>query len=90
MGVMNGEMVPVAAVPPLAHREAMVLAGAEFDRMIELLEDLDASEWSRRTCCPLWDVREMAIHALGMAEAQASMRQFAHDFRAAAKRPRER
>jgi hypothetical protein len=28
----------------------------------------------------------MATHVLGMAEAQASFRQFAHDFRAASKR----
>ena len=32
------------------------------------------------------DVRAMAAHVVGMAEAQASFRQFVHDFRAAGKR----
>jgi hypothetical protein len=32
------------------------------------------------------DVRETVAHMLGMAEAQASMLQFVHDFRAASKR----
>ena len=86
MSVMNDEIVPVDEITPLVHREAMTLAATEFDRMIEVLEGLQRPEWSLRTCCPLWDVREMAIHVLGMAEAQASVRQFAHDFRAANKR----
>lgn len=86
MSVMNDEIVPVDRITPLAHREAMTLAATEFDRIIAVLEGLDSAAWSLRTCCPLWDVREMAVHVLGMAEAQASMRQFAHDFRAASKR----
>jgi uncharacterized protein (TIGR03083 family) len=86
MSVRNDEIVPVDEIAPLVHREAMSLAATEFDRMIDMLEGLGSAEWSLRTCCPLWDVREMAIHVLAMAEAQASMRQFAHDFRAANKR----
>jgi uncharacterized protein (TIGR03083 family) len=36
--------------------------------------------------CGLWDVRSLASHVLGMVEAQASFRQFAHDYRAAGRR----
>jgi uncharacterized protein (TIGR03083 family) len=71
---------------PLGHREAMTLAATEFDRMGAQLTALAPADWARPTVCELWDVREMAAHVLGMAEAQASFRQFAHDFRAAGKR----
>jgi uncharacterized protein (TIGR03083 family) len=76
----------VRSVPPLRHDDAMGLAETEFGRMIELLHVLDAADWDRPTVCPLWDVRAMTAHVLGMAEAQASFRQFGHDFRAARKR----
>jgi uncharacterized protein (TIGR03083 family) len=71
---------------PLQHREAMILAATEFDRMGAQLTALAPADWARPTVCELWDVRGMAAHVLGMAEAQASIRQFAHDFRAAGKR----
>jgi uncharacterized protein (TIGR03083 family) len=80
------EMLDVAAVPPLGHREAMGLAETEFARTIDLLRQLSAEDWRQPTACELWDVRAMVAHVLGMAEAQASFRQFAHDFRAAGKR----
>jgi uncharacterized protein (TIGR03083 family) len=71
---------------PLGHREAMGLAETEFARMVEQLENLSEEDWRQPTVCELWDVRAMASHVLAMAEAQASMRQFAHDFRAAGRR----
>ena len=71
---------------PLGHREAMGLAETEFARMVEHLRVLTGEDWLKDTVCELWDVRTMASHVLAMAEAQASMRQFAHDFRAASKR----
>jgi uncharacterized protein (TIGR03083 family) len=77
---------PLAAIPRIDHHEAMTLAETEFARMVDLLRQLDQSEWQRRTVCELWDVRAMVAHVLGMAEAQASLRQFAHDFRAATAR----
>jgi uncharacterized protein (TIGR03083 family) len=81
---MDGvEVVPVSSVPPLGHGEAMTLAATEFERMLDLLTSLEPEDWTRPTVCALWDVRAMASHVLGMAEAQASMRQFAHDYRAA-------
>ena len=64
----------------------MGLAAMEFDRMGAQLAALTPEDWARPTVCELWDVRGMAAHVLGMAEAQASIRQFAHDFRAAGKR----
>ena len=71
---------------PLGHQEAMILAATEFDRMVAQLRALGPRDWAQPTVCEPWDVRAMAAHVLGMAEAQASVRQFAHDFRAAGKR----
>ena len=71
---------------PLGHQEAMILAATEFDRMAAQLQALAPHDWAQPTVCELWDVRAMAAHVLGMAEAQASVRRFAHDFRAASQR----
>jgi uncharacterized protein (TIGR03083 family) len=76
----------VAAIPKLGHGEAMGLAQTEFARMVELLRELAAEEWQQPTACTLWNVQAMVAHVVGMAEAQASFRQFVHDFRAAGKR----
>ena len=82
----SDDTASAADVPRISHREAMVLAETEFGRMTGLLRQLRGGEWQRRTICPLWDVQSMVAHVLGMAEAQASFRQFAHDYRSAAKR----
>jgi uncharacterized protein (TIGR03083 family) len=78
--------IDAAAAAPLGHHEAMGLAETEFARMTAQLRGLASEDWSRPTACDLWDVRAMASHVLGMAESQASFRQFAHDYRAASKR----
>jgi uncharacterized protein (TIGR03083 family) len=86
MDATKDAVVSPAALPTLGHSEAMQLAATEFDRMIDLLRGLSPDDWARATVCDLWDVRAMVAHVVGMAEAQASMRQFAHDYRAAARR----
>jgi uncharacterized protein (TIGR03083 family) len=54
---------------------AMQLAATEYERCATLLGSLDESDWSTRTECPDWDVRQMAAHMLGMVEMAASMRE---------------
>lgn len=54
---------------------AMRLARTEYARSAELLGSLEEREWGVRTECPLWDVREMAAHMLGMVEMAASIRE---------------
>ncbi len=76
----------VTAIPALGHSEAMGLASTEFARMVDLVRTLRADEWATETVCTLWNVRSMVAHVVGMAEAQASLRQFAHDFSVARKR----
>lgn len=86
MTMMRPTMADVASIPKLGHSEAMVLAASEFSRTLDMLRGLGPDDWQRQTICELWDVRAMVAHMLGMAEAQASFRQFIHDARAANKR----
>jgi uncharacterized protein (TIGR03083 family) len=78
--------VEAVAIPALGHTEAMRLANTEFTRMIALLEQLTTDDWQQPTVCAPWNVHQLVAHVVGMAEAQASFRQFVHDFRSARKR----
>jgi uncharacterized protein (TIGR03083 family) len=83
---MSTTTTDVATIPRLDHDQAMALAQTEFDRTLSLVRQLDGEDWQRPTVCELWDVQALVAHVVGMAEAQASFRQFAHDYRAASKR----
>ena len=61
--------------------EARVLAEDEFMRMGRVIASLTPEEWAMPTDCTGWDVRKMALHILGSGDAQASIREFAHQFR---------
>jgi uncharacterized protein (TIGR03083 family) len=58
-----------------------VLAEEEFRRFADLVASLTPEEWAAPTDCTRWDVRKMALHVLGSGEAQASVREFAHQLR---------
>jgi uncharacterized protein (TIGR03083 family) len=61
--------------------EARALAEEEFRRFAALMRSLSPDEWARPTDCTAWDVRKMALHVLGSADAQASFPQFLHQLR---------
>ncbi|MDQ1520490.1 MAG: hypothetical protein QOI55_1563 [Actinomycetota bacterium] len=61
--------------------EARVLAEEEFRYFSALMGSLSDDEWARQTDCTAWDVRKMALHVLGSADAQASVREFVHQLR---------
>jgi uncharacterized protein (TIGR03083 family) len=61
--------------------EAKVLALDEFARFADLMASLSDAEWALPTDCTGWDVRKVALHILGSGDAQASVREFAHQFR---------
>jgi uncharacterized protein (TIGR03083 family) len=58
--------------------EARVLAEGEFRRFADLMGSLAADEWERPTDCTEWDVRKVALHVLGSADSQASLRELVH------------
>jgi uncharacterized protein (TIGR03083 family) len=61
--------------------EARVLAEQEFTRFADLAASLSDADWSHPTDCAGWDVRAIALHVLGSADAQASVREFVHQLR---------
>ncbi len=58
-----------------------MLAETEFGRFAELMSSLSDADWERPTDCTAWDVRKVALHVLGSADAQASVREFLHQLR---------
>jgi uncharacterized protein (TIGR03083 family) len=64
----------------ITRTEARRLAEAEFDRFAEMTASLTPEEWATATDCTGWDVRKMALHVLGSGDAQASPREFVHQF----------
>ena len=77
--------IDVSGTAPLDHRTASELQATELDRTLDLLRSLDQDDWTARTACPDWDVREMDLHVLGACEASASMKENAHQMRVARK-----
>ncbi len=63
---MNVTARDVSTIPPLGHREAMTLDGAEYDRFISAVEALAPEDWSRQTDNDQWDVKAMVGHVRGM------------------------
>jgi uncharacterized protein (TIGR03083 family) len=61
--------------------EARSIAEEEFVRFADTVAALSPDEWMMATDCTGWDVRKVALHVLGMAEAQASVRVFARQLR---------
>jgi uncharacterized protein (TIGR03083 family) len=71
----------MTATERIQRKEARRLAEDEFTRFGELVSSLTPEEWQKPTDCTGWDVRKMALHVLGSADAQASVREFVHQFR---------
>lgn len=68
----------------IGRTEARRLAEEEFQRFAELAAALTPQEWAMPTDCTAWDVRTIALHVLGSADAQASVAEFAHQLRRSA------
>jgi uncharacterized protein (TIGR03083 family) len=60
--------------------EARVIAEEEFRRFAMLCASFTEEEWAMPTDCTGWTVRDIAVHVLGAADAQASVKEFFHQF----------
>ena len=69
------------AITQFDHGAAMQVTNVEFARLLSVARDLDPEEWTRPTDCVGWDVRAVMLHMLGSAEANASLRETAHQIR---------
>jgi uncharacterized protein (TIGR03083 family) len=72
-------------IPPITRLEMQELATTEHARFADQLRELAPADWSKPTDCPLWDVRAMAGHSLGMMEDFTSFRKLMRRMRAATK-----
>lgn len=59
----------------MLHEDWMVTAAEEYNRVLDLLAELDEDDWRRPTDCSEWDVRQLVAHLVGAAEATASIRE---------------
>jgi uncharacterized protein (TIGR03083 family) len=75
----------VSTIPPIERPESVELASNEAASMVEQLSGLEALDWTRPTDCPLWDVRAVAGHVVGMAQTFSGLRRFASTMRAGGK-----
>jgi uncharacterized protein (TIGR03083 family) len=82
---MTTVSTPVQEIPTLGRSEAALLAAAENDRFVALVESLEPDDWTKPTDCPAWDVRALVSHVVGAMEANASIPEFVHQLRAGKK-----
>lgn len=66
----------VNQISPIGHAEAMRLTNAENARLLALLRSLTDEQWQAATDCAAWTVREIVVHLIGSAHAQASPVEF--------------
>ena len=78
---MTPTTTPTELAPRITRSEARTLAEEEFRRFADLVATLDGDDWGHPTDCTAWDVRAIALHVLGSAEAQASVGEFLHQLR---------
>jgi uncharacterized protein (TIGR03083 family) len=69
--------VPAADIPRITHTEAMQITATENGRLLDLLRELGTEDWATRTDCPRWSVRDMVVHLIASAQAQANPVEFA-------------
>jgi uncharacterized protein (TIGR03083 family) len=75
----------IEAIQPITRDEAEHLAAVEYARFVDQLRTLAPGDWQRPTDCPLWDVRAMAGHCVGMMSDFTSYRSLMRRMRAATK-----
>lgn len=75
----------VETIPSITRGEVEMLAATEYSRLVEQLRSLGDDDWAKPTDCPLWDVRAVAGHSVGMLSDFTSFRSVMRRMRAATK-----
>jgi uncharacterized protein (TIGR03083 family) len=63
-------------IPAIGHGEAMRLTAVENTRLLRQLRGLDDGQWAAATDCTGWTVRDVVVHLVASAQAQASPVEF--------------
>ncbi len=72
-------------IPAIGRAEAERLARTEYERVADQLRALTPADWLAPTECPLWNVRAMAGHTVGMMSDFTSLRRVMRRMSSAAK-----
>jgi uncharacterized protein (TIGR03083 family) len=64
-------------IPAVDHAEAMRLTATENTRLLAQLRGLDDEQWRAATDCTGWTVRDVVVHLIASAQAQANPVEFA-------------
>jgi uncharacterized protein (TIGR03083 family) len=60
----------------IGHDEAMRITATEHARLLELVRGLGPTDWGSATDCTRWTVRDIVVHLIASAQAQASPAEF--------------
>jgi len=82
---MTVTAIRASEIPTMTHREAMTIASDEGALLLDLVRRLNTDDWSAPTDCDGWDVKALLSHVLGGMEANAQVREFVGQLRAATK-----
>jgi uncharacterized protein (TIGR03083 family) len=63
-------------IPRIRHAEAMQITATENARLLEQVRDLGPGDWNAATDCTRWTVRDIVVHLIASAQAQASPIEF--------------
>lgn len=63
-------------IPAIGHAEAMRLTATENARLLAQLRRLTDQQWRAATDCSRWTVRDVAVHLIASAQAQANPIEF--------------
>jgi uncharacterized protein (TIGR03083 family) len=64
-------------IPGIDHAEAMRITEAENARLLTALRNLTPEQWQAPTDCTGWTVRDIVVHLIASAQAQANPLEFA-------------
>jgi uncharacterized protein (TIGR03083 family) len=78
--------IDVTTIRPIQRSDAEEIAATEYARFVEQLRTLNDDDWGKPTDCPLWDVRAMAGHSVGMMSDFTSFRSLMRRMWAATRR----
>jgi len=67
---------PADQIPAIDHAEAMRLTEAENARLLTQLRGLFGEQWHAATDCTRWTVRDVVVHLIASAQAQANPIEF--------------
>jgi uncharacterized protein (TIGR03083 family) len=69
-------VIPALRIPRIRHAEAMQITATENARLLEQVRELGSADWTAATDCTRWSVRDVVVHLIASAQAQASPIEF--------------